>query len=108
MESEETDPIIKLAESQQEAQKKKEERSIKVAELISKNYQIGDAIVLDTIGGSRYFGFYLGITDYPQPMIMVAGCCVGFKGRWDEKWFNNINSVPTGEVSYFNAIPVKR
>lgn len=108
MESEEDRKIAEFIERQERLEKTKAERAEKVAELISRNYHIGDAIVLDTIGGTRFFGFYAGITEFPSPMIMVAASCIGFKGKWNEKWFDCIRTIPTGEVEYFNAIPVKR
>jgi len=84
------------------------ERSEKIANMVSSSYQIGDAVVLDTVDGHRYFGFYVGINTFPQLMIMIAHCCMNFKGGWDKKWFDNIVSIPTANIQYFNAVPAKR
>jgi hypothetical protein len=84
------------------------QRGVHIAELIAANYEIGDAVVVDTTNGDRYFGFYAGLTEFPQNMVMVAKKCVNFNGAWDKKWFDGISSVATTEIAYFNATPVKQ
>ena len=90
------------------ANTKLRKRGEQVANIIASKYQIGDAIILDTTNGTRYFGFYVGINEFPRLMVMVAHSCVNFNGEWDKKWFQGIISIPTSDIQYFNAVPVKQ